>query len=123
MQPRVETLKDIETQTDFVKELPDYAIELYTNKKMKTDADVAKKSLAEVRKVLANQAEWTNEALFESLKALAEQMGVKNGQVLYPARIAVSGKETTPGGATEIAVVLGREETLRRIDYALAKLA
>ena len=123
LQPRVETLKDIETQTDFVKELPDYAIELYTNKKMKTDADVAKKSLAEVRKVLANQAEWTNEALFESLKALAEQMGVKNGQVLYPARIAVSGKETTPGGATEIAVVLGREETLRRIDYALAKLA
>lgn len=123
LQPRVETLKDIETQTDFVKELPDYAIELYTNKKMKTDADVAKKSLAEVRKVLANQAEWTNEALFESLKALAEQMGVKNGQVLYPARIAVSGKETTPGGATEIAVVLGREETLRRIDYALTKLA
>ena len=86
---------------------------------MKTDAEVAKANLPAVRDVLAAQTEWSNEALFETLKALAEKLGVKNGQVLYPARIALSGKETTPGGATEIAVILGKEETLRRIKQAI----
>ena len=79
--------------------------------------------MTESRKVLAAQQDWSNEALFERLKSLAESMGVKNGQVLYPVRIALSGKETTPGGATELAVLFGREETLRRIDIALQKLA
>ena len=92
------------------------------NKKMKTDALVAKANLPAVREVLSGQSEWNNEALFESLKALAEKLGVKNGQILYPARIALSGKETTPGGATEIAVILGKEETLKRLDNAIQKL-
>ena len=67
-------------------------------------------------------AEWNNENLFESLKALAAENGLKNGQILYPLRIALSGRETTAGGATEIAAVLGREETLARIAAASAKL-
>lgn len=122
LQPRVETLAQIAEQTDFIRELPDYSLELYNNKKMKTDAAVAKSVMPAIQEVLAAQADWSNEALFESLKALAEKLGVKNGQILYPARIALSGKETTPGGATEIAVVLGREESLKRIDKALTRL-
>lgn len=123
LQPRIETLGDIPEQIDFIKEVPEYSLELYSNKKMKTDAEVAKANLPAIREVLAVQKEWNNDALFASLKELAEKLGVKNGQILYPARIALSGKETTPGGATEIAVILGQEETLCRIDAAIAKLA
>ncbi len=122
LQPRIETLGDIPAQIDFIKTMPEYSIELYSNKKMKTDAAVAKQNLPAICEVLASQDVWTNEALFEALKGLAEKLVVKNGQVLYPARIALSGKETTPGGATEIAVVLGKDETLRRLDAAIAKL-
>ena len=60
--------------------------------------------------------------MFECLKAVAAEKEMKNGQILYPVRIALSGKETTPGGATELAVVLGKEETLRRIEMALSQL-
>ena len=73
--------------------------------------------------VISAVEEWSNEALFAALKQLAETEGLKNGQVLYPVRIALSGKETTPGGATELAVILGKDETLNRIKQALAKLA
>ena len=123
LQPRVETLGQIEEQTDFIKELPDYALDLYVNKKMKTDIEVAKAVLPAIKEVLSNQTDWNNDALFVALKSLAEAKGLKNGQVLYPARIALSGKETTPGGATELAVVLGRDESLRRIDKAINRLA
>ena len=123
LQPRIETLAQISEQIDFIISVPNYGAELYINKKMKTDVDVAKGILPEIKSVLQQQKEWTNESLFESLKSLAEKLGVKNGQVLYPARIALSGKETTPGGATEIAVILGKEETLKRIEQAIAKLA
>lgn len=90
---------------------------------MKTDETVAKHSLELAGRVLSAETSWTNESLFAALKDLAEKEGLKNGQVLYPVRIALSGKETTPGGATELAVVLGKEETLNRIKQALAKLA
>ena len=122
LQPRIETLGQIAEQIDFVKTLPDYDVELFCNKKMKTDPLVAKRVLPEILAVLEKQADWNNESLFEALKSLAEKLEVKNGQVLYPARIALSGKETTPGGATELAVILGRDETLRRINTAIEKL-
>lgn len=121
LQPRVETLGEIPAQIDFIENTLAFSNDLYTNKKMKTDAAVAQNTLTEARAVLAQAADWSNQGLFDALKALAEKLGVKNGQILYPLRIALSGKETTPGGATEIAVVLGKEETLRRIDDALAK--
>lgn len=123
LQPRVETLADICQQTDFLEKLPDYDVALFQNKKMKTDENVAKHSLELAGRVLSAENSWTNESLFAALKDLAEKEGLKNGQVLYPVRIALSGKETTPGGATELAVVLGKEETLNRIKQALAKLA
>ncbi len=122
LQPRVEVLGDIPNQIDFIEQVKDFSNDLYFNKKMKSDAEVAKKTLAEAKTVLAEADVWTNEALFEKLKALAETLGVKNGQILYPLRIALSGKETTPGGATEIAVILGKEETINRINQALARL-
>lgn len=123
LQPRIETLKQIEEQIDFIKELPDYSLDLFVNKKMKTDIEIAKTVLPMIKEVLNAQTEWNNDALFAALKALAEEKGLKNGQILYPARIAFSGKETTPGGATELAVVLGKDECLKRIDKAIAKLA
>lgn len=122
LQPRVETLNDIVAQTDFLEKMPDYDLALYTNKKMKTDAEVAKKTLALVLPALKEVADWNNSGLFEQLKNLAAANGLKNGQVLYPLRIALSGKETTSGGATEIAAILGKDETLLRIENALKKL-
>ncbi|MBE6447989.1 MAG: glutamate--tRNA ligase [Alphaproteobacteria bacterium] len=122
LQPRVETLGQISEQIDFIKSMPDYSLELYSNKKMKTDSEVAKSVMPKIKEVLSSQNNWSNEALFEALKSLAESLGVKNGQVLYPARIALSGKETTPGGATELAVILGKTETINRIQNAIVKL-
>ena len=122
LQPRIETFNDIAAQTDFFEKMPEYDLTLYTNKKMKTDVEVAKQSLQYILPALENVTEWTNEKLFEALKALATEKGLKNGQILYPLRIALSGKETTSGGATEIAAILGKEETLLRVENALKKI-
>lgn len=121
LQPRVETLGEICTNVDFLEQLPEYNTELYCNKKMKTDKEIARQALTLAYNALANVQNWTNDNLFETLKTLAQEHGLKNGQILYPVRIALSGKETTAGGATELAVVLGKEETLRRIKLADAK--
>lgn len=123
LQPRVEFLGQIPEQTDFIAEVPDYDKELYVNKKMKTDVEISAKALALTLPVLEKISDWSNDALFAELKALAEKEGLKNGQILYPVRIALSGKEATPGGATELAVILGKEESLKRIKDAIAKLA
>ncbi|MBQ2811370.1 MAG: glutamate--tRNA ligase, partial [Alphaproteobacteria bacterium] len=122
LQKRVETLAEICPQTDFLETMPEYDVLLYQNKKMKTDEQIAKNSLVLALPVLEKVDVWTNENLFEVLKALAENNGLKNGQVLYPVRIALSGKETTPGGATELAVILGKDETINRIKQAIDKL-
>lgn len=122
LQPRIETLNNILTQTDFLINVPEYDISLYENKKMKTNPEIALNSLELVIPSLENISEWTNENLFETLKDLAIQNELKNGQILYPVRIALSGKETTPGGATELAVILGKDETIQRIKNAISKL-
>ena len=122
LQPRVETLGQIAEQIDFIRALPDYSTELYFNKKMKTDVEIAKQVLPLIKDTLTNQVAWDNDSLFASLKELAEAKGLKNGQILYLARIALSGKETTPGGATELAVILGQQESINRIDQAINKL-
>ena len=89
---------------------------------MKTNPEIALKSLELVIPSLEKVSEWTNENLFETLKDLAIKNGLKNGQILYPVRIALSGKETTPGGVTELAVILGKDETIQRIKNAISKL-
>ena len=122
LQPRVETLADIEAQTKFFEQVEDYPLSLYENKKMKTDVQVAKTTLKIAFDSLKKVDEWTNENLFAVLKEEAQKAELKNGQILYPVRVALSGRETTAGGATEIAVVLGKDETLNRIESALKKL-
>lgn len=122
LQPRIETLGDIAAQVDFLQEVPAYEPSLYENKKMKTDVAVARKALALLAGFLETVDDWSNQNLFDRLKSLAIAEQMKNGQILYPLRIALSGRETTPGGATEIAHILGKEETIRRVKAALAKL-
>jgi len=122
MKDRVERLTEIPEQLDFIDALPDYSLELYTHKKMKTNAESAGQMLAEIFPVLERLDDWRQEAIHETLMALVERLGCKNGQILWPLRVALSGKAQTPGGGIEIAVILGKGETLARISHALGKL-
>ena len=119
---RIEILPEIKEQVDFFEELPDYDIALYTHKKMKTDAEKSLALLNEVLPVLEAQDDFSNDALFETLKAFATEKGYKVGYVMWPLRTAVSGKQNTPGGATELMEVLGKDESLRRIRLGIEKL-
>ena len=123
LQPRLETVGDIPNQIDFLDEVPNYDNELYVNKKMKTDEAMSKTALELSLSRLETVSDWSNDNLFAELKALAEENGMKNGQIMYPVRIALSGKAATPGGATEIAVLIGKAETLQRIKTAIEKLS
>lgn len=123
LQQRVTTLNDIEEMIDFFDTLPAYDNEMYTHKKMKTNSEIALSSLKEAREVIANITDWTEVIIHDSLMALIERLGVKNGQMLWPVRTAISGKQFTPGGAIEIAHILGKEETLRRIDIGIQQLS
>ncbi|HHW30826.1 MAG TPA: glutamate--tRNA ligase [Clostridiaceae bacterium] len=122
LQPRTEVLNTIPDNIDFLKELPDYDISIYINKKMKTTLENSLTSLREALIVLEKLDEWNNDTIWEALIAKANEMGIKNSQILWPVRTAVSGKQVTPGGATELAEVLGKEETLRRIRIGFEKL-
>ena len=104
-------------------ELPDYDIELYRNKKMKTDPEIARNSLIEARGFLESIDSYDHDTIYTGLVDLAQKMGVKNGVLMYPIRVALSGKAFTPGGAIELSCILGKDETLRRIDIALKKLS
>ena len=115
-------LTDIPEKVDFFDALPEYDIALYTNKKSKTDPDVSLEMLKTVRPLLAELPAWDDETLLAAMKDLAERLEVKNAKVMWPVRIAVSGRAVTPGGAVEICRILGRDETLRRIDAGIAKL-
>ena len=119
---RIEILPDINDQIDFFEELPDYDCELYRHKKMKTDPEKGLALLEEVLPVLEEQEDYSNDALFELLKGFAGEKGYKIGYVMWPLRTAVSGKQNTPGGATELMEVLGKEESLCRIRKGIEKL-
>lgn len=120
LQPRCERLSDIPAQIDFFAALPAYSPELFTHKKMKTSAESAKPILAEVIKLFESidEAEFTHDNLKAQITQLVEQLGIKNGQLLFPLRVALSGKEFTPGGGIEIAAILGKTETLSRLASA-----
>ena len=122
LQQRCEVLTDIPEKVDFFDALPEYDITLYTNKKSKTDPAVSLEMLKTVRPLLAELPAWDDETLLAAMKDLAERLEVKNAKVMWPVRIAVSGRAVTPGGAVEICRILGRDETLRRIDAGIAKL-
>lgn len=125
LQKRCEVLSDIPEQVDFIDEMPEYDIDMYNNKKMKTNPENSKTALEAVLPVMEaiSEADWTMENIHEKLFDLIAKMEVKNGIVLYPLRVAVSGKAFTPGGGIELAVILGKEKTISRIKAAIEKLS
>ena len=123
LQQRCEILTDIPGKVDFFDAVPDYELELYTNKKMKTDPEKALSVLQSVLPVLEALDVWDNDSLYTRLVSLAEELGMKNGTLLWPLRVAVSGKMSTPGGATELCALLGKEESLSRIRAAIDRLS
>lgn len=122
LQTRVSVLNEIPEMIDFFDNYPVYSNELYINKKMKTNEEISLNSLIAARKELAELNEWNETSIHDTLMNLVQTLGIKNGQLLYPVRIAVSGKQMTPGGAIEIAEIIGKEEALRRIDSSIAQL-
>lgn len=119
---RIEVFPDICELLDFLEELPEYDIQMYTHKKMKTNAESSLEVLKELLPVLEAQDDYSNDALYQLMIAQVEKMGVKNGYVLWPIRTAVSGKQMTPAGATEIMELLGKEESIARIKKGIEKL-
>lgn len=120
---RIEIFPDIADLIDFFEEVPEYDSEMYVHKKMKTDKESSLAVLKEIKPVLENCNDYSNSALYETIVNFAADKGYKNGYVLWPVRTALSGKQMTPAGATEILEVLGKEESLLRIDKAIEKLS
>lgn len=126
IQPRTERLTEIPEKIAFFQNLPDYTIDLYCHKKMKTDTANSLTNLQAALDFLHNYDDtedaWTSPRLYEALCGLAATLGVKNSQILWPIRTALSGLAVSPGGATELAEILGRKETLRRMSIGVRKL-
>ena len=124
LKTRISTLAEIDEKKDFFINLPEYDKELFLNKKNKiADFDIVKTVLTEAKAILADAQSFDNDTLFAALMPIAEKLQVKTGTLMWCIRIAVSGMSATPGGATEIMEVIGKEESLKRIDKATEKLA
>ncbi len=119
---RIEVFPDIKEHIDFFEELPDYDIGLYTHKKMKTDPEISLEVLREILPILEDMEDFSIDSLHNVCMKYIENKGIKNGTGLWPIRTAVSGRQTTPGGAFEIMDILGKEETLKRIRTGIEKL-
>ena len=119
---RIEKLSQSDEKLSFFEKLPDYSVELFENKKNKVTPELAKTVLENTLNALNESDDFTNDSLYSVLLKVAEDMGIKSGAVLWCVRIAVSGMTVTPGGATEILEVLGKEESLSRISFAISKL-
>ena len=122
LQVRTEKLTDIPEMVDFFVEVPDYDVEMYRHKKSKCDPEISLAILKETMPVLQALETWDNQNLYLSLKAFAKEHDFKTGTVMWPIRTALSGVSTTPGGATALAEVLGKDETLRRMAAGIEKL-
>ena len=119
---RIEVFPDIKDHVDFFEKVPEYETSMYVHKKMKTNEETSRQVLKEVQPLLEAQEDFSNDALFAMLSAYAKEHGYKVGYVMWPIRTALSGKQMTPAGATEILEVLGKEESLVRIQAAIEKL-
>ncbi len=119
---RIEVFPDIAEMVDFFGELPEYDVSMYTHKKMKTDGKSSLEVLKEVLPLFESQEDYSNDGLYQTLLKYVEEKGCKNGYVMWPIRTAVSGKQMTPAGATEIMEVLGKDESLKRIRKGIALL-
>ena len=120
---RIEVLPDIADLIDFFEAVPEYDIAMYTHKKMKTNPEISLEVLEKILPVLEGTEDYSNDAMYELLCGFAKENGYKNGQILWPVRTALSGKQMTPAGATEILEILGKEESIRRIKAAIEKLS
>ena len=123
LQSRTEVFNQLPEMVGFLAELPEFSAELYVNKKQKSTLESSVRALELVRPVLESISEWTEAELHDRVMAVIPDSGMKNGQVLWPLRIAISGRMSTPGGAFEIAYLLGKDETLRRVALAQESLA
>lgn len=123
VQPRCEVLTDLPDRVDFLDRLPDYDAELFIHKKSRTNLENSLSTLKAALPVLEGLSVWKNTELYEALSGLAASMEVKNAVVLWPVRVAVSGRQSTPGGATELCELLGKEESLARIRRGIEKLS
>ena len=123
MQGRTEVFCRVPHMLSFLREMPEFDNDLYFNKKMKTSAETAPQALDMVRPVLEAIDSWTESEIHDRVMEAIAASGMKNGAVLWPLRIAISGLANTPGGAFEIAYLLGKEETLRRLDASRKRLA
>lgn len=120
---RIEVLPDIEGHIDFFEKLPEYDTEMYVHKKMKTNRETSLQVLKDLLPILEAQEDYLNDALYDAISAYVTEKGVKTGFVMWPVRTAVSGKQMTPAGATEIMEVLGRDESLARIRKGIELLS
>lgn len=123
VQSRIEIFPDIKEHIDFFEELPEYDAAMYTHKKMKTNEESSLEVLTELLPVLEAQEDYSNDALYGVLCDYVAKKGCKNGYVMWPIRTAVSGKQMTPGGATELMEVLGKEESIARIKKGIELLS
>ena len=122
LQQRTEVLTDIPEKVDFFDELPEYDTELFVHKKSKSDKDSSRDVLQKIIPIFEALPAWDDEHIMGAMVGLAEAMEAKNAKVMWPVRIAAAGKAVTPGGAVEICRILGKDETLRRLNTALEKL-
>ena len=122
LQARTEYFKQLPAMVDFLAEMPAFENDLYTHKKQKTNPEVAKAALEFVKPIIEGIDNWTEAELHDRVMEAIPQSGMKNGQILWPLRIAISGKANTPGGAFEIAYLLGKEETMKRLNDSMARL-
>ena len=123
VQTRIEIFPDIKDHIDFFEELPDYDVAMYTHKKMKTNSENSLELLQNILPILEEQEDYSNDALYEVLLKYAKDNELKTGFVMWPIRTAVSGKQMTPGGATQLMEVLGKEESIRRIKKGIEMLS
>lgn len=120
--PRVEILSEIPEKVNFLEEFGEYDTTMFEHKKMKITKEIALANLIEVRKAYENQTDWTDENLKAIAMSLSESLGCKSGQIFLPLRLALTGVATTPGGATEMAELLGKQESIRRLDFSIELL-
>ena len=119
MQTRVDVLSDIPEKIDFLVDFDEYDVNMYVHQKMKVDFNVAKRALKVAFDALVSLDDWTEDAIKDAMKSSAEVNGMKGGQVMFSVRVALTGQPSTPGGAVEMAVVLGKEESRRRLQFSM----
>ena len=122
LQARTEIFSQLPGMVDFLAEMPALDMALFTNKKSKSTPETSKAALEFVRPILSGMADWTEANLHDTVMAAIPESGMKNATVLWPLRIAITGRAATPGGAFEMAYLLGKDETMKRLDDAMAKL-